>query len=179
MAHHRLIFIGAFRYALRSCADDIDGEVHERRSHARCRFCDGFCRINPCYYRCVREGRHPSNSLGTFWRSALLDGLGRIPLPLLCTSLRRTARDREWRGGNKARIPYHACLVWLVDDGDDHVCVQHKERMRPDYMDTKGMFPKQAQGCGGATYDTPHEHRHVHGTQHDAVGTLFVTDVLL
>lgn len=94
-------------------------------------------------------------------------------------TLWRSARNRERRGGDEARIPYHACLVWLVDDGYDHVCVQHEEWLRPDNMDTEGMPPQQAQGSGSATHDAAHEHRNVYGDKHDTLGNVLAAHVLL
>ena len=91
MAHHRLVPFGAFCHALGSCADDIDGEVYGRGRHACSRVCDGFRGACPRYRRRVCEGRHPTNAVGTLRWTAFLDGLGGVPLPVLCPTLWRTA----------------------------------------------------------------------------------------
>lgn len=87
------------------------------------------------------ERRHPTDLMGILRRIAFLDGLGRVSLPLLCSSVWCSAGNRKRCGGDEARISHHAGIVWHVDNGDDNVCVLYKEWMRLDNMDTKGVFP--------------------------------------
>ena len=129
MAHGGLFPASALCHAFGPCADDIDGEVDERRSHARGRISDGAGGAGDGHCGRVCERRHLPDPLGTVRRPALLDGMGGVSLPLLRPSLRCAARDGKRRGGHQARIPHSAGLVRHVDDDDGDVYLQHQERL--------------------------------------------------
>ena len=79
---------------------------------------------------------------GLFGGLLFWTGMGGISLPLLCPSLRRTARNRERCHSNKTRISHYARIIRNVDDGNDDVRIQHEKWLRLYYLDTKSMFPK-------------------------------------